>query len=84
VQTIWAATAEAGPTPQPGAEAALVLRAEFDPRPHRISENEGIFVKALLDGLSLGQSVDEAGAAIDLPAILSLLISGRAITGAIE
>jgi hypothetical protein len=84
VQTIWAATAEAGPTPQPGAEAALVLRAEFDPRPHRISENEGIFVKALLDGLSLGQSLDEAGAAIDLPAILSLLISGRAITGAIE
>jgi hypothetical protein len=84
VQSIWAATAEAGPAPQPGAETALVLRPQFDPRPHRISDTDGAFVQALLDGKTLGQSLDEAGAMMDLPAILSLLISGHAITGAIE
>jgi hypothetical protein len=84
VQSIWAATAEAGPAPQPGAETALVLRPQFDPRPHRISDTDGVFVQALLDGKTLGQSLDEAGAMTDLPAILSLLISGHAITGAIE
>lgn len=84
VQSIWAANAEAGPTPQPGAEAALVLRATFDPRPHRISEPDGVFVHALLEGKTLGQSLDAAGATVDLPAILSLLISGHAIIGAME
>ena len=48
VQSIWAATAEAGPTPQPGAEAALVLRPQFDPRPHRLSGPDGTFVQALI------------------------------------
>jgi hypothetical protein len=84
VQSIWAATSEAGPTPQPGAEAALVLRPQFDPRPHRISETDGAFVHALMEGKTLGQSLDTAGSAVDLPAILSLLISGQAIIGAIE
>jgi hypothetical protein len=84
LQSIWAATAEGGATPQPGAETALVLRPQFDPRPHRISETDGAFVQALLDEMTLGQSLDEAGEMIDLPAILSLLISGRAITGAIK
>ena len=61
VQSIWAATAEAGPTPQPGAEAALVLRPQFDPRPHRLSGPDGTFVQSLMDGKTLGQSLDAAG-----------------------
>jgi hypothetical protein len=81
VQSVWAATFESGPRPQPGAEAALVLRPLFDPRPHRLSAADGAFVEALLGGQTLGQSLDEAGPMVDLPAALSLLVSGRAIVG---
>jgi Putative DNA-binding domain len=81
VQSIWAANAEGGPAPKAGSETALVLRPEFDPRPHRLSPADGAFVAGLLDGLSLGQSLDQAGASVDLPTILALLISGRAIIG---
>jgi Putative DNA-binding domain len=84
VQSIWAASAEAGPKPQPGAEAALVLRPIFDPRPHRISVADGAFVQALFAGRPLGQCLDQAGAEVDLPGILSLLVAGRAIVGASE
>lgn len=84
VQSIWAATCESGPTPRPGAEAALVLRPLFDPRPHRMSAADGAFVEALLGGKTLGQSLDAAGAEVDLPAILSRLVAGRAIVGASE
>ena len=84
VQSIWAATHDAGPAPLPGAEVALVLRPLFDPRPHRLSAADADFVQALLDGLTLGQGLEKAGAAADLPTVLSLLISGRAITEAFE
>jgi hypothetical protein len=82
IQSIWAATFESGPSPQPGAEAALVLRPIFDPRPVRLSAADGAFVEALLRGQTLGQSLDDAGPTVDLPAVLSLLVSGRAIVGA--
>jgi hypothetical protein len=81
VQSIWAATVEAGPPPQPGAEAALVLRPHYDPRPHRLSDADGAFVAALLRGQTLGESLDLAGPTVDLPAVLSLLVSGQAIVG---
>lgn len=84
VQSIWAATNETGPAPHSGGEAALVLRPLFDPRPHRISDADGVFLQALLEGRTLGQSLDEAGGAVDLPSVLSLLIAGRAIVGASE
>jgi hypothetical protein len=82
VQSIWAASHEAGPNPQPKAEAALVLRPLFDPRPHRLSAADGAFVASLLAGRTLGQSLDDADGAADLPAVLALLVSGRAIQGA--
>jgi hypothetical protein len=82
VQSIWAATTETSPAPQPGAEAALVLRPLFDPRPHRLSAADGEFVEAVQRGKTFGQSLEEAGEAVDLPAVLSLLVSGRAIIGA--
>lgn len=84
VQSIWAANTESGPAPQPGAEAALVLRPTFDPRPHRLSSSDGAFVQALLSGKTLGDSLDQAGAGVDLPAVLALLVAGRAIVGAGE
>jgi hypothetical protein len=79
VQSIWAANAEGGPPPRQGAETALVLRPLFDPRPHRLTPADGAFVAGLMEGLTLGQSLDAAGATVDLPGVLALLVSGRAI-----
>jgi hypothetical protein len=79
VQSIWAANAEGGPSPQPGAEAALILRPLFDPRPHRLTLADGAFVAALMGGQTLAQALDAAGAEVDLPGVLALLVSGRAI-----
>jgi hypothetical protein len=84
VVSIWAANAEGGPSPKPGSEDALVLRPEFDPRPHRLPTGGGAFVHGVLAGLPLGQAVDLAGGELDLPGVLSLLISGRAIVGVDE
>jgi Putative DNA-binding domain len=84
IQSIWAANAENGTAPHPGAEAALVLRPLFDPRPHRLSPPDGAFVQGLQEGLTLEQSLDLAGAGVGLSDILSLLVSGRAIVGASE
>lgn len=84
VQSIWAANAEGGPTPQPRPEDTLVLRPEFDPRPHLLPSGGGAFVEALLKGRTLGQCLEQAGAAATLPAILSLLVGGRAIIGVEE
>lgn len=81
VVSIWFANAEGGPRPGAGSEDALVLRAEFDPRPHRLPAGGGAFVQGLLQGLTLGQSVDLAGQEVDLPGVLSLLVAGRAIVG---
>jgi hypothetical protein len=84
VHGIWAANAEDGPPPASMPEAALVLRPAFDPRPHRLSPADGCFVQGLLDNRTLGESLDQAEAPVDLSGVLSLLISGRAITGVSE
>lgn len=82
LHSIWVATSEGGGAPQPGPEDVLVLRPEFDPRPHRLPPGGGAFLEGLQSGLALGESLERAGAAESLPAILSLLVAGRAIIGA--
>lgn len=84
VWSIWSANAEDGPSPRPGAEDALILRPEYDPRPHRLPAGGGAFVAALLDGHTLSECLDAAGPDMDLPALLSLLIAGRALVGVTE
>ena len=84
VWSIWAANTEGGHPPRPGAEDALILRPDYDPRPHRLPPGGGAFVAALLDGQALGASLDAAGPDVDLPALLTLLIAGRAIVGVTE
>jgi Putative DNA-binding domain len=81
VVSIWAANHAGGPAPQPAAEDALILRPEFDPRPHLLPPGGARFVEAIQQGRPLGAAVGEAGADINLPACLALLIQGRAITG---
>lgn len=81
VLSIWVANTEGGPQPTPGPEDVLILRPGFDPRPHRLPSGGGAFVQGLLQGQTLGQCLDRAGAGLDLPAVLSLLVAGGAIVG---
>ena len=84
VVSIWAANHEGAPSPQPKAEDALILRPEFDPRPHALPSGGAAFIAGLLQGQRLGEAVDASGGALDLPAVLALMIQGRAITGVVE
>jgi hypothetical protein len=84
IVSIWAANHENGPAPRPIAEDAIILRPEFDPRPHALPPGGRVFVSALLAGQQLADAVEIAGATLDLPAVLGLLISGKAIAGVSE
>lgn len=84
IVSIWAAHAEGGVTPRAGAEDALVLRPEFDPRPRSLPPGGGAFVAGIIAGETLGAAVDLAGPALDLPVVLGLMIAGQAITGVTE
>lgn len=85
VVSIWEAhQPDGGPQPRAEAEAALILRPEFDPHPHRLPVGGAEFIGGLLAGRTLGESLDLAGPQTDLAAILGLLISGRAIIGVSE
>jgi hypothetical protein len=84
IVSIWLANAEGGPAPTAGAEDALILRPDFDPRPQILPSGGGAFVAELLAGQCLGAAVDMAGPGLNLPAVLGLLISGQAITGVSE
>jgi hypothetical protein len=81
VVSIWAANHEGGPSPQPKAEDALILRPEFDPRPQALPLGGATFIAGLQQGQRLGEALEASGGALDLPAVLALMIQGRAITG---
>ena len=81
VVSIWMANHEAGPSPHPKSEDALILRPEFDPCPHVLPPGGAAFIAAVLEGRMLGDAVEAADGALDLSALLALLIQGRAITG---
>jgi hypothetical protein len=84
VVSIWEANHEGGASPKAEAEDALILRPEFDPRPHRLPAAGAEFIANLAAGQPLGLAVDAAGDRFDLPGVLGLLIQGRAITGVSE
>ena len=84
VVSIWTANHAGGPKPVAVAEDALVLRPEFDPQPHPLPLGGAAFVEGLLQGRTLGDSLDTAGSDLDLAALLGLLIAGRAIIGVSE
>lgn len=79
--SIWMANHQDGPVPVPEAEDALVLRPEFDPQPMRLPPGGGDFVAGLLQGLTLGESLERVTGEMDLSGVLGLLISGRAVVG---
>jgi hypothetical protein len=84
VVSIWAAHHSGGPSPRPGPEDALILRPEFDPRPHLLPPGGADFVSLLMAGRTLGEGLETAGSHLDLAALLGLLILGRAIIGVSE
>ena len=84
VFSIWSSNHEGGSTPKPQAEDLLVLRPEFDPRPHPLPPGGGDLLAGLLAGRTLGESLDLVTGPTDLAPILGLLISGRAIVGVTE
>jgi hypothetical protein len=84
IAAIWAANHDGGPSPQLGAQDTLVLRPAFDPRPHPLPTGGGAVIAGLLAGLPLADSLDSAGQDVDLTALLGLLITGQALTGALE
>lgn len=83
IHMIWRANSEAGPPPAPvrGAEDVLILREAFDPAVHLLPPGGGAFMTGLLAGQSLAATLAPLGRRFDLPAMLGLLIQGRAIVG---
>lgn len=84
VVSIWVANHEGGPSPRAVAEDAVVLRPEFDPRPQVLPRGGADFIAGLRAGQPLGTALDQAGPDLDLPAVLGVLIVGKAITGVSE
>ncbi|WP_103332976.1 HvfC/BufC N-terminal domain-containing protein [Pseudotabrizicola formosa] len=78
VQAIWCAHQAGGAEPpmQPG--DVVVLRPEFDPRPHLLPAGGLAVIRGLHAGLTLEAALDAAPGA-DLTAVLTLLLRGRAI-----
>lgn len=71
------------PKPAPVAEDALILRPEFDPVPHALPDGGATFLAALRADNTLGQAYEAAldqTPEFDLGAVLSLLLSGNALT----
>lgn len=81
IYSIWAANMQGGPAPKMGAEAVLVLRPAFDPIPHLLPQGASGVMAALMAGQCLRDACAAAAGPFDLTELLTLLLSGGAITG---
>ena len=83
IVSIWAFNMRGAEKPQMRAEAALILRAEYDPEPHALDPASAAALAALMAGASLGDAL-EAGTAVeanyDIGPLLGLLLSQNALT----
>lgn len=66
------------PQPQAAAQDILILRKEFDPKPHLLPANAAKFIRALGAGKTLSQAIENAPDT-DVGAILTLLFTEGAI-----
>ena len=84
IYDLWAFnTYEGRPKPQAVAQDVVIFRPEFDPAPAPLAPGALAFVRALVDGATLGVAAEkatEAAAEFDLSAVLGLLLSNGAIT----
>lgn len=67
------------PKPQAQAEDVVILRPDLDPEPHVLPAGGADFIAALQTGSPFGTALDAAGEDFDLPAVLGLLIAGKAL-----
>ena len=79
IHAIWAANG--GPAATGGTQDVVILRPDFDPRPHLLPAGGGALIESLLTGAPLVDALTAAGPDLDLPAVLTLLLTGGAITG---
>lgn len=80
ILSIYRYTMEPGqPKPQGRAEDVVILRPDLDPEPHALPERGATFILALRAGQSFGAALEAAGEGFDLPAVLGLLIAGKAL-----
>jgi Putative DNA-binding domain len=77
IHAIWTANTEGGPPPVAVAQDVVVLRRDFDPRPHLLPVGGG----AVVEGLLKGQRLSDTGAEPELLATLSVLLANGAIVG---
>ena len=83
LHAIWAFNMQDGPKPEAVAQDVIVLRPEFDPMPHALPAGGLECVKSLMSGEALGISAAKAAEAndtFDFGALLTLLLSGNALT----
>lgn len=78
---IWRANMENGPPPTAIGEDVIVLRPEFDPRPHVLPPGGAGFLRHIMADASFGEALGHADPSLDLTAVLALLLSGQAIKG---
>ncbi|WP_377512553.1 DUF2063 domain-containing protein [Octadecabacter sp. R77987] len=79
VHGLWRANM-AGEAQTKGGETVLITRPDLDPQMHVVPPASARFVVALQSDATLAGAADEAGDALDLGAILGLLLQQRAIT----
>jgi hypothetical protein len=80
VWSIWQANStDKAPQFAMRAEAAVILRPQFDPAPHLLPAGGAAFVASLLAGKPVGTALESAGEGFNIGAMLGLLIGGGAI-----
>ena len=78
IWAIWKASGVA-PLPQAPGTDTVVLRPGFDPEPHPLPPGGGAFLATLLAGANLGQARAAGAEDLDLGAVLTLLLDGKAL-----
>jgi hypothetical protein len=81
IHAIWRANIEGGPAPVAMAQDVLILRPDYDPRPHLLPQGGGLFMTQLLTGSTVAEALSAVSPTFDLTVILTLFLNGRAITG---
>ena len=81
IHAIWRFHQDGGPKPVHRAEDVVILRPDYDPKPHLLPLEGGAFLTAVLQGSSVRQACTPLSADFPLQSVLSLLAENGAIVG---
>ncbi len=79
IHGIWTANTTGGSNPTARAETVLIIRRDYDPVPHLLTDAEARCVAVLIAGHPLETALLQAGDGLDLTKLLTLLIQNNAI-----